>query len=48
MAEEQPEAGLKHLKAMTHLSGLDVRFTHVTKAGVKELQQALPELLIYR
>ena len=42
------DAGLVHLKRMTNLSKLEIRGTRVTDAGVRELQQALPGLTIYR
>jgi hypothetical protein len=40
------DAGLVHLKRLTNLSELNLTSTHVTDAGAKELQQALPKLKI--
>ena len=36
------DAGLEHLKGLTNLEELDLRWTKVTDAGVAKLQQALP------
>ena len=38
----------RSLKGLTNLSKLDVRYTRVTDAGVKELQQTLPNLKVDR
>ena len=40
------DAGLPCLQGMTQLSNLDLRHTKVTVAGVKRLQQALPNCAI--
>jgi hypothetical protein len=37
---------LVHLKKLTNLSKLDLRFTQVTDAGVNDLKQALSNLTI--
>jgi hypothetical protein len=37
-----------HLKALSKLSSLDLSNTRVTGAGVKNLQQALPNLHLRR
>ena len=42
------DAGLAHLKELTKLSSLDINGSQVTEAGVRDLQQALPSLKIYR
>ena len=42
------DAGLTHLKGLAGLRKLYVNDTRVTEAGVKELEQALPNLTIYR
>ena len=36
------DAGLVHIKELTKLRELDLRFTKVTDAGIAELQEALP------
>jgi hypothetical protein len=41
-------SGLAHLKGLTKLSSLELANTQVTDAGVKQLQQALPNLKINR
>jgi hypothetical protein len=40
------DAGLKELKELKQLQSLDLRYTKVTEAGVKDLQDALPECRI--
>jgi hypothetical protein len=45
---EITDAGLAPLKGLTSLSVLRIGKTQVTDAGIKELQQALPSLTIYR
>jgi hypothetical protein len=40
------DAGLVHLKGLTNLECLDVKWTKVTEAGVKDLQKALPKCAI--
>ena len=40
------DAGLVHLRKLTKLQHIDLRWTEVTPAGRKRLQQALPELRI--
>ena len=40
------DAGLVHLKGMTNLRVLDLAYTKVTDAGVKDLQAALPKCRI--
>ena len=40
------DAGLVHLKGLTKLEVLVLRRTKVTPAGVKQLQQALPNCKI--
>lgn len=40
------DAGLVHLKSMKNLKKLDLSKTMVTKAGIAELQKALPNLTI--
>ena len=42
------DAGLKELKDFKQLTSLDISFTGVTDAGVKELQAALPHCKIHR
>ncbi len=42
------DAGLLHLQGLYQLNELDLADTQVTDAGVGELQQALPNLQIYR
>ena len=42
------DAGLAHLKGLTHLSSLRLDDTRVTDAGIRDLQQALPNLSIFR
>jgi len=40
------DAGLARLKGLTKLLSLRLSHTHVTEAGIKELEQALPGLII--
>jgi len=40
-------AGLAYLKALKKLKHLDVSGTKVTKAGIKALQDAIPDVKIY-
>ncbi|NQU21935.1 MAG: hypothetical protein HQ567_11685 [Candidatus Nealsonbacteria bacterium] len=40
------DAGLEYLEGMTSLQSLDLRGTQVTDAGIKKLQQALPNCKI--
>ena len=42
------DAGLEHLKEMTSLRRLDLRFTHVTDVCANELKKALLNCRIYR
>jgi Leucine-rich repeat (LRR) protein len=42
------DAGLEHLKELTSLRRLDLRFTQVTDVGVNELKKALLNCRIYR
>jgi hypothetical protein len=42
------DAGLKELKEFRGLDSLDLKDTNVTDAGVADLQQALPNLRIFR
>ncbi len=41
------DAGLVHLKELADLGELDLKKTQVTNKGVKQLQQALPDCIIY-
>jgi internalin A len=41
-------AGLKHLKGLSHLRALCLNGTQVTDEGIKDLQQALPDCKIKR
>jgi len=41
------DAGLRHLRALTKLSRLDLEGTRVTEAGVAELQRALPQCKVF-
>ena len=45
---EQISSHLKELKELKQLRELSLNFTQVTPAGVKELQDALPQCKIYR
>jgi hypothetical protein len=36
------DAALVHLKGLTNLKGLYIRYTRITDEGVKNLQEALP------
>jgi len=40
------DAGLEHLRHLSHLEWLDVSFTEVTEAGVERLREALPQCTI--
>lgn len=40
------DGGLEHLAGLDHLHNLSLVFTKVSAAGVKRLQQALPECQI--
>jgi len=40
------DAGLKHLKKLTNLQGLNVVNQKTTEIGIKDLQQALPHTRI--
>lgn len=42
------DAGLEHLKGLTNLKTLYLWETNATDAGVAELQEALPDVVIYR
>jgi len=42
------DAGLKELAGLKSLQSLDLFITHVTDAGIKELQKALPGCQISR
>ena len=42
------DAGLVHLKGLSRLESLAIGDTAVTDAGVVELQQALPNVAVYR
>ena len=42
------DAGLVHLEGLTNLKRMDLMFTQTTDAGVKQLQQALPNCKIGR
>jgi beta-lactamase regulating signal transducer with metallopeptidase domain len=43
-ATQITDAGLRHLRGLTNLQGLDLAETQVTKAGVDDLQSALPKV----
>ena len=42
------DAGLEHLRALTELQTLQLRFTKVTDTGVADLKKALPNCKIYK
>jgi hypothetical protein len=47
LATQITDAGLKEVAKLKNLDTLDLRLTKVTKAGVAELQKALPKCKIY-
>ena len=41
------DEGLTHLRTLKRLETLDIRKTRVTAAGVKQLQEAIPDCTIH-